>query len=189
MSKKYEQILHMFNLKQINVDPTRITYMSATLLDHILCSHQDKILQSGTLPIGLSDHLPIFCTRKMYKGQFNKHNTISIRSLKNYNVDDFIHKLKLCDWSSMFSVSSVDDCWHIFKDIFLSVLNTVAPIKEVRLKQRSEPWVDSNILDLIKKRDFYLYKFKKDKLKEYYTSYCSFRNIVQREVAKAKSDY
>ena len=55
--KKYEQILYMFNLKQIIVDPTRITNMSASLLDHILCSHQDKILQSGTLPIGLSDHL------------------------------------------------------------------------------------------------------------------------------------
>ena len=52
-----------------------------------------------------------------------------------------------------------------FKDVILSVLNTVAPIKEVRLKQRREPWVDSNILDLIKKRDFYLYKFKKDKLR------------------------
>ena len=74
-----------------------------------------------------------------------------------------------------------------FKDVILSVLNTVAPIKEVRLKQRSEPWVDSNILDLIKKG--ILLEFKKDKLKKYYTSYCSFRNIVQREVAKAKSDY
>ena len=48
----------------------------------------------------------------------------------------------------------IDDCWHIFKDIFLSVLNAVAPIKEVSLKQRSDPWVDSNILDLIKKGIF-----------------------------------
>ena len=120
----------------------------------------------------------------MYKGQFNKHNTISIRSLKNYNVDDFIHKLKLCDWSSMFSVSSVDDSWHIFKDIFLSILNTVAPIKEVRLKQRSEPWVDSNILDLINKRYFYLYKFKKDKLKEYYTVEKSVQILYYHSIAR-----
>ena len=65
----------------------------------------------------------------------------------------------------MFSVSYVDDCWHIFKAIFLSVLNTVAPVKEVRLKQRSEPWVDSNILDFIKKGIFTCINLRKISLK------------------------
>ena len=38
------------------------------------------------------------------------------------------------------------------ENIFIKVLNRVAPIKQVRLKQRSEPWMDGHILDLINQR-------------------------------------
>lgn len=131
----------------------------------------------------------MFCTRKRSKGTFDKHKTVVIRSLKNYNVETFIHKLKLCDWSSMFMASSVEDSWLHFKDLFLSVLNSVAPTKEVRLKQRSEPWLNAHILELISIRDSLLYKFRKDKNKQIYKSYCMYRNFVQREVKAAKSEY
>ena len=89
----------------------------------------------------------------------------------------------------MFTTDSVQESWLTFKELFLSVLNSVAPEKQVRLKQRSEPWITSDILNLIKLRDKCLYNFKKSKNKDFYTEYCSIRNRVQREVNKAKSDY
>lgn len=117
------------------------------------------------------------------------HKNVVIRSLKHYNVDHFIHKLKLCDWSNMFIAKTVEDSWLSFKETFLSVLNTVAPVKEVRLKQRSEPWLDSNILELISQRDAFYFKFKKYKQKEMLDKYRFYRNLVQKEVIKAKSEY
>ncbi|XP_060607821.1 uncharacterized protein LOC132759963 [Ruditapes philippinarum] len=186
---KYECVLKIFNLTQIIKEPTRITLNTKTLIDHILCSHSDKVFQSGTLPIGLSDHLPVYCTRKLQKGTFNKHKNIIIRSMKNYSAEIFIHNLKLCDWSSMFTAKSVDESWLLFKDMFLSVLNVVAPVKEVRLKQRSEPWLDSNILELINMRDYFLQEFRKHNQKDMYNKYCLYRNLIQRHIKKAKSGY
>ncbi len=71
----------------------------------------------------------------------------------------------------------------------MSVLNSVAPVKEVRLKQRTEPWMSSEILHMIKVRDSYLYKFRKQGCHDDYSMYCKFRNIVQREVISSKSTY
>ena len=42
----------------------------------------------------------------------------------------------------------------------MSFLNTVAPIKEIELKQRTEPWAVSDLLDLMKVRGKYLYQIK-----------------------------
>jgi len=57
----------MFDMAQTN-DPTRITPTSASVIDLVLSSNKDKI----SLQYGISDHLPIFMTRKSVKGQFKK---------------------------------------------------------------------------------------------------------------------
>jgi hypothetical protein len=60
--KKYQNCLNMFNLKQIIDEPTRVTCTSKTLIDHVVVNSEEKISQSGVLPIGLSDHFLIYCT-------------------------------------------------------------------------------------------------------------------------------
>ena len=77
----------------------------------------------------------------------------------------------------------------ILKLFFTQVLDTVAPVKEVRLKQRSEPWIDSEIITLIKERDTYLYKFRKYNDTDFYKQFCCLRNKVQLAVKNAKADY
>ena len=37
-----------------------------------------------------------------------------------------------------------------FKTIFHSVFDSVAPVKEVKIKQRTEPWVNLEILQTIR---------------------------------------
>jgi len=72
---------------------------------------------------------------------------------------------------------------------FNNVLDCVAPIKNVCLKQRTEAWISPDILNYIKERDTFLYTFKKSKNKEDYESFCKYRNIVHREVKQAKQEY
>jgi hypothetical protein len=187
--KKLQELLSIFDLKQIIEVPTRITPMSSSVLDLIICSYSSKVSQHGTLPVGLGDHLPVFMTRKSVKGQVNGKNYMTIRSLKHYSPENFILKLQSADWSSIFTAESVNSAWIHFRNIFNNILNSVAPVKEVRLKQRSEPWLSSDILSLIKERDLSLFKFRKYNNKEDYSKYCSLRNIVQRNIKQAKADY
>ena len=175
--------LKLFDLDQMIAEPTRIPLTSRSLLDHILCNNKEKIFQSGTIPIGLSDHFLTYCTRKISKGQIHKHKYAKIRSLKNYTKEEFVLKLTCVDWGQCFNACDINTAWSAFRDIFLSF----APVKEVRLKQRTEPWINSEILDLIKQRDLYLYQFKKSKARAVYKLYCHFRNKVQRDIKIAKS--
>ena len=128
-------------------------------------------------------------TRKIVKGQIGKHNFVKMRSLKHYNKDDFILKLSNMSWKSVLMCFDVEMAWDSFKTIFHSVLDSVAPVKEVKLKQRTEPWMNSEILQNIRFRDETLNKFRKTNDPDLYKKYCQLRNLVQRETRIPKRGY
>jgi hypothetical protein len=122
----------MFNLSQIISEPTRITDTTCSLLDHVLCKHQNKISQSGTILIGVSDLFLTFCTRKSVKIPSKKHNIVKIRSLMNYSKEIFVYKLTSTNWDAIYLANNVNTA---FKEILMEIMNHVAPIKEIKLKQ------------------------------------------------------
>ena len=84
----------------------------------------------------------------------------------------------------------MNEAWNNFKIIFFEILDKVAPIKSVRIKNRTEPWMDSTILDLIRERDKILYKSNKNRNdKELRKKFNSLRNKVQHEIRKAKTNF
>ena len=78
---------------------------------------------------------------------------IRFRSLKNYSQLDFLIRLRNVNWSRVMSCQDVNEAWSIFKTIFTGILDEIAPFKQVRIKSRTEPWMDSFILDLIRQRE------------------------------------
>ena len=81
--------MSMFGMTQIINTSTRITSTTSTILDLILISDPAKISQCGVLDIGLSDHKIIHCTRKCKKIPINRHNGVTLRSLKNCSKEIF----------------------------------------------------------------------------------------------------
>ncbi|KAK3085363.1 hypothetical protein FSP39_002164 [Pinctada imbricata] len=187
--KSYSDVLRFFDLSQLIIDHTRVTSSSCSIIDHILCNNKEKICQSGVISIGLSDHFLTYCTRKSVKSFYNKHNNVKVRSMKNYDKDVFSQKLCEANWEKCFIAEDVNDAWIVFKNIFSETLDAVAPIKEIRLKQRTEPWITSDILEHIQLRDKLLYQFKKSRTEEDYSLYRKARNQVQYMCKSAKSNY
>ena len=72
--------MRMCGLSQLIDVPTRVTDSCASIIDLIMVTDQDKISQSGVLGIGLSDHMLIYCTRKIKRDVFNDHSTVRMRS-------------------------------------------------------------------------------------------------------------
>jgi len=99
------------------------------------------------------------------------------------------HELNSVDWAEIEMCSDVEQAWSKFKFIFSGILDLIAPFKEMRLKQRTVPWMCSEILDLIRNRDRFLSKFRKSKLQVDYDKYLSYRNQIKFKKCKAKSDY
>lgn len=87
------------------------------------------------------------------------------------------------------NISDVDTAWDCFQSIFLKILDKIAPLKETRIKQRSQPWINNDILDTIYLRDKILSEFKRTKLPVLFKEYKVLRNKVQRMVDEAKKDF
>ena len=185
----YKDILNLYDLTQLISNATRVTENTSTLIDHILVNNNDKFVQSGTIALGLGDHNLIYCTRKISKGQINDHNTVKIRSMKNFDSTMFVEELEKVDWSCCTLSDCVETNWNVFRDVFLKIINQFAPIKEIRLKQRTEPWMDHDILELIKERDRLLNIFRKSKNVEDHKNFSKVRNLLQRKIKKAKTDH
>ena len=99
-------------------------------------------------------------------------------------------KLRNTNWTYVTLCTDVNFAWLRFKGIFNNILNEVAPIKQVRINIRTEPWMDSEILDLIRKRDKALSisnKYRSNTTLR--LEFNELRNKVQREIKKAKSNF
>lgn len=105
--------------------------------DLILVSDTDRIFQSGVINTCFSDHCVVFCTRKLTKISIGSHNTVKLRSLKRYNKDDFQASLLSADWSVVLLNDNVSDAWSNFKLVFMSVVENIAPVKQIRKTDES----------------------------------------------------
>ena len=85
-----------FWLDQIIAESSRITRTTSSLLGHNLWNNKGKICQSGTIPVGRSDHLLTYCTSKNSKEQINKDKTPKLRSLKNRTCADWNFWIQYC---------------------------------------------------------------------------------------------
>ena len=97
----------------------------------------------------------------MVKGAINKHNSVKVRSLKNYKPSIFMDKLLNVYWVSILACESVDMAWNMFKGYFLGVVDELEPVKEICIKQRTELWMNADILELITLRDKAFFTFLK----------------------------
>ncbi len=189
MFKALLNLCSNFNLTQIIQVATRITESSSTTIDLVLVTDKSKISNSGAIDFGLSDHSLIFCTCKVQKSALGYHNSARIRSVKTYSGAELNQKLLNMDWTPGFRCVSVNNAWRIFKTMFLTVVNEIAPLMTVRLKVRSEPWVNEEILRTIKQRNDTLSEFRKSKDEQVFKTFKTLRNEVNRLIKKAKAEF
>ena len=64
------------------------------------------------------------------------------------------------NWEGVLMCFDVEMTWENFKTIFHSVLDIKALVKEIRLKQMTEPWMDSKILENVRHQDETPNKFR-----------------------------
>ena len=71
----------------------------------------------------------------------------------------------------------------------MSVVDSIAPNIEIRLKQCTEPWMCNEILEDIRERKKSLNNFKKQRTVANFKAFCLLRNKLQRLIKSAKRTY
>ena len=57
----------------------------------------------------------------------------------------FLQILKTVEFSGELTCLDTNYAWIHFRNIFTNVLNTIAPTKSIRIKQRSASWINSTV--------------------------------------------
>ena len=187
---RYIEILNFFGCDQIIEDITRKAKSSSSLIDHIVTNTREMVQNSGIITTGFSDHFVTYCSRRLPKDIFSGSNIKRVRSFKSYSKELLNIELSAIDWSDLLVSVDVDYCLSEFTRLFNQAVDKVAPFKEIRVRNKSNPWMNSEILASIKKRDSLLSRFKRDPSNEsLYREFCKTRNAVQRDIKLAKESY
>ena len=147
------------------------------------------MIQSGVIEVGLSDHQMIFCSRKILRSKFNKHNTVKIRSLKHYSKDLFLESLQNVNFPNYQNYENVNEAYADLVNKITTELDKIAPLKEIRIKNSSQEWFDAEIIEQINKRDKLFQNFKKSKSALDELSYKRAKNHLKNMIKTKKKNY
>ena len=128
-------------MTQLISEATRITSVSRTLIDVIYTNTPHRVVDSGVVHVGISDHSLIYAIRKIAIPVKANHRVATSRSFKNFNKKNFLRDLKALPWKSIADIDSLDCMWELWKDMFLSVANCHAPLKTKRVRNKTSPWI------------------------------------------------
>ena len=187
--KKYKEFINNFGLKQLIRHPTRITCSTSSLIDHILTNAKEKISQSGIIDIGLSDHQMIFCTRKVTKIKIGMPKYINFRSMKNYSKELFNDKLQNINFPNYENFQDTNLAYSDFINKLTGVINSIAPMKQRKMKNNSQEWYDGEVAEKIAIRDKLFKKFKKSKLNVDKDLFKEARNNVESLIKNKKKTF
>ena len=113
--------------------------------------------------INLSDHAMVDITRRKFPTSKDK-TSFKGRSYKNYDTNILKEHLRSHDWETFYKTDDPNILWNEIDNIILEMLNNMCPFKEFRVKVMKEPWINNDILELIKeKKDRLLDRAKKTK--------------------------
>ena len=182
------KFMNVFDLTQLITDATRVTETTRTLLDVILVNNDHRITDSGVVFVPLSDHYLVYCVLKsgITKAQ---PKTIEYRSYKNFDVNSFVADLNNVPWHIIENEEDINDAVFSWNTLFTEVADLHAPVKRCRVKGAPIPWMNNKINELMKDRDFHHHKAVKTNSDHHWARYRSLRNLVNREIKSAKSNY
>ena len=164
-SRRLMEIFQLFQLKQLIVEPTRITDDTEMLLD-IVTNRPDKVKDSGVIHLGISDHSLVYLCLKVSVPR-DKPKIVDSRNLKYYSKDamndHLYHELNSFSWEQ----TDPNILWEQFKNIFNSVSDVHAPIKTRKVRSTYAPWLTTDIRHEMNQREYLKKKGVKSKSKSF----------------------
>ena len=94
--------------------PTRITNISATLIDNIFVNYLDECHKCGILFTDLLDHLPVFQITSSSKKGNDTHCDIRHRLMNKKTVDRLRQDLESEDWNDIHDKTDPQEIYNYF---------------------------------------------------------------------------
>ena len=180
-----------YNLSQIVKVPTRITLNSKSIIDLILTTlSPELIVNSGTLNIVISDHLPVYLIKKRKRDSHQCKN-IYIRSTSLYTVADYANIIYDDPrWKQFWEPGvSPDDLWELWLKIVLDSLNILCPWKSIAIRENQPDWFDTDVRKAIQEKSDFFKKIKYSRLQTNWEKLKIIKGKVRNLIIKKKRSY
>ena len=111
------------------------------------------------------------------------------RSYKNFDQAKFSTDIAEAPWSVCEVFDDLDDCYWAWTHIYGQICDRHAPLREIKVRSQSLPWVTPQIRHLMNLRFNTLLKAKQSKNQELWAKYRSLRNRVTHDVRVVKCKF
>ena len=92
--------------------------------------------------------------RKLNASNSGGHKTIRTRNMKKFNEEAFLTDIAKVSWERVISVNddsgSMVEAWS---DLLSSIIEKLAPIRDIRVSDRTYPWANAELKAMMKSRD------------------------------------
>lgn len=176
-------------LTQLINEPTRITPESATLLDYIVTSNTDIVINYSVVFTHDSlDHSMICC---VISAPHTKPAPVirKYRNFKNFDFTQFEYDLRSLPWNNIYDLNNIDDKVTFITDNLEALLNLHAPLCTSRITKQPAPWLTDTLKQMMRLRDRALSHYKTTKKPEHFNYYKMIRNQVTNAVKREKKAY
>ena len=178
---------------------TRVADESETTIDHILTNLHTEISDAGVVQWEVADHLSVFVKAKLFSPNHNLHKSnlenphfkrFFKESKRDVFCDIFANKINDSEINFSFNRNENNPNQTLEKLIALiqDTYNEVFPLQKVskhKTKKRRKPWMNYQILDMIKTKHKLFKKYLSNKTPENLSAFKTKRNQVKREIEKA----
>jgi len=187
-TRKFLDLIEVFQFDQAITQPTRITPNSETLIDVALTNCPENIMNSGVVHVGISDHSLIYVCRKISFVK-TQPKLIESRNYKNYNPGHFNRDLDNLLNQYTWESNDPDVLWFQFKFVFNKVADIHVPLRSRKVRNKYSPWLNDYIRKQINSRDCLRKKAVKTKSTYFHNAYKKARNKVNKMIKNSKQKY
>ena len=158
------------------------------MIDLLFVNNSHRIVDSGVIPVHLSDHSLIYGVLKAGIPRAPPRTT-EYRSFKHFSKQAFLADLTNVNWSLVDIEPDIDATVNNWNTLFTEMANQHAPIKQSRVKGIHMPWLTSELCSLMQERDFDHRKAVKSNSSHHWKMFRNLKNKVNMLVKKSKADH
>ena len=175
------------SLQLVQHGPTHFKSKSGTWIDVIFVDDNDTIINGRNIPDNFHiSHNLIDVTIKL-NSVVPKETNFTYTDYKNIAPEDLVAQLGCCDWTC-FDAEFVDteqalDCVCIN---LTAAMDTLAPEKTVAPKKGRLPWIDAELVQLLRRRDTLYRRYKRTRQLALYEEFITLRKQIVEQTDLAK---
>ena len=88
-----------------------------------------------------------------------------------------------------YGIDNADDYWQKVKGLIITSIDKQCPLKKIRIKDRSGPWITHELIELLHDKDRIRSKAKKTDSQDDWVNFRILKNLTKSKMKEAKTNF